>query len=79
MRAPSANRREVFGESHEGQAVLYNEPLVRRASARCAYLVAKEGGLPPYGRGGGEPPPHTLVAWGGGTLLDFTREESTPP
>ena len=28
--APSAKRREVFGESHEGWAASYQEPLVRR-------------------------------------------------
>ena len=30
MLAPSAKRREVFGESHEGCAASYKEPLVRR-------------------------------------------------
>ena len=28
--APSPKRREVFGESHEGWAASYKEPLVRR-------------------------------------------------
>ena len=31
-RAPCAYRPEVFGESHEGWAVSYQEPLVRRIS-----------------------------------------------
>ena len=35
--APSAKRREVSGESHEGCAASYYEPLVRRA---CIWITA---------------------------------------
>ena len=38
--APSAKRREVFGESHEGRTASFQEPLVRRTSAPCAYFLA---------------------------------------
>ena len=40
MLAPSAERREVFGESHEGRTASFHEPLVRRTSAPCAYFLA---------------------------------------
>ena len=38
--APSAKRREVFGESHEGPTASFQEPLVRRTSSPCAYFLA---------------------------------------
>ena len=38
--APSAKRREVFGESHEGWTSSFQEPLVRRTSAPCAHFLA---------------------------------------
>ena len=38
--ALSAKRREVFGESHEGWAASFQEPLVRRTWAPCANLLA---------------------------------------
>ena len=38
--APRAKRREVLGESHEGSTASFQEPLVRRTSAPCAYFVA---------------------------------------
>ena len=40
--APSAKRREVFGESHEGGTASFQEPLVRRTSAPCAYLFVDD-------------------------------------
>ena len=36
----STKRREVFGESHEGWAASFQEPLVRRTSAPSAYFLA---------------------------------------
>ena len=38
--APSTKRREVFGESHEEWTASFQEPLVRRTSAPCAYFLA---------------------------------------
>ena len=38
--APSAKRRVVFGESHEGWTASFQEPLVRRTSAPCACFFA---------------------------------------
>ena len=37
--APSAKRREVFGESHEGQTASFHEPLGKRTSGPCAYFL----------------------------------------
>ena len=40
-RAPSGKRHKVFGESHEGWAASYCEPLVRRTSAPCAHVFLR--------------------------------------
>ena len=32
--------REVFGESHEGRTASFQEPIVKRTSAPCAYFLA---------------------------------------
>ena len=37
--APTAKRREVFGESHEGSPSFFQEMLVRRTSAARAYFL----------------------------------------
>lgn len=45
--APSAKRREAFGESHDGRVSFYREPLVRRTritiSAPAGLLLSRGG------------------------------------